>query len=73
VLKNPGAGGPEEVYNRAITEAKSLVEHIENKTLTPAGLKSVQEIIELVEDNNGDITILADKGNSRPLSLLPHG
>ena len=52
---------PEEVYNRAITEAKSLVEHIENKTPYTGRIESVQEIIELVEDNNGDITILADK------------
>lgn len=52
---------PEEVYNKAISEAKTLVEHIEKNIPYTGKLESIQELVELVEENNSEIAILADK------------
>ncbi|MFH1369177.1 MAG: HD-GYP domain-containing protein [Elusimicrobiota bacterium] len=52
---------PEETYKKSVNEIKSIIEHIDRGDEFPNKIESVQELIELVEDRNEDISILADK------------
>jgi HD-GYP domain-containing protein (c-di-GMP phosphodiesterase class II) len=52
---------PDNVYNKAINEIKSVLEHVDKNLPYEEKLESVQELIELAEEGNEDIMTLADK------------
>lgn len=52
---------PETSYTNAVSEIKSIIEHADKDAQFVDKIQSVQEILELIEDGNDDITMLADK------------